>query len=48
MIYIIDFGSSKTQSIASVISSIGYVNKVFKWDENFDMEKAKAVFKSRE
>ena len=36
VIFIIDFGSTKTSQISEVISSIGYENKIFSWDENIN------------
>lgn len=42
MIYIINFGSRKTPFISQMVSSLGYENKMFKWDETegMDIEKA--------
>lgn len=33
MIYIVNFGSRKTPAISEMVTSLGYENKVIKWDE---------------
>ncbi|MBA3706048.1 MAG: gamma-glutamyl-gamma-aminobutyrate hydrolase family protein [Bacteroidetes bacterium] len=48
MIYIIDFGSSKTARIASSIVSLGYAAHIIDWDkvDAVDWKKAKAIILS--
>jgi GMP synthase (glutamine-hydrolysing) len=48
MIYIINFGSRKTPYISQMVTSLGYDNKVFKWDETdgMDLEEADGLILS--
>ena len=45
MIYIINFGSKKTPFISEMVSSLGYENKVFTWDQTngIDLEEADGI-----